>query len=77
MRELTEEELKLGNFTLDSSKSSLINRKPFDIIRHEVYDHISVFDADNLVVEDAKWIINKDRAIAIAKHFGLTAEDLK
>lgn len=48
----------------------------FDITEHEVYDHISVFDADNLVVEDAKWIINKDRAVAIAKALGVTGDDL-
>lgn len=54
-----------------------IHRKPFDITQHNLNDHLTELESGNLSVNDCGWIIDKERAIAIAKHFKLTAEDLK
>lgn len=54
----------------------------FDIARHEWSDSIAEIEAesgDTLVLKfKGSWIsLDKDDAIAIAKHFNLTAEDLE
>ena len=60
-----------------------IKRKPFDITKHEwsdvYFDHIDGEGDINLRDSycDDTFYISKCDAIAIAKHFGLTAEDLK
>lgn len=54
-----------------------IKRKPFDITQHELNDHLTELESGNLGVNDCGWIIDKERAITIAKALGVTAEDLK
>jgi len=62
-----------------------IPRKPFDISEHEFSDetsHIEINSANELAVcmtaTNGKWFaMYKDDAIALAKHFKLTVEDLK
>lgn len=56
--------------------------RDFDIAQHEWSDGIAEIKAevcDTLVLKfQGSWIsIDKDDAIAIAKHFNLTAEDLE
>ncbi len=58
-------------------ESKPITRKPFDITEHEVSNHVTVLESGDIVVFGSGWIINKDRAIAIAKALGVTGEDLK
>ena len=63
-------------------KPVLEDKKPFDITQHEWSDSIADIEAesgDTLVLKfHGSWIsIDKDDAIAIAKHFNLTAEDLE
>ena len=62
-----------------------IEKKPFDITKH-LWSDSDVGKAessgDDLIIEDSDYdissiLINKCDAIAIAKHFGLTAGDLK
>ena len=53
------------------------DEKPFDITQHELNDHLTELESGNLGVNDCGWIIDKERAIAIAKALGVTAEDLK
>lgn len=62
-----------------NSKLSLCRpiHKPFDITKHEVSSHITVLEGGYIGVFDSGWIIDKDRAIAIAKALGATGEDLK
>ena len=60
-------------------------RDSFDITKHEWSDcdiDSATPDGGELFIDDRDYeissiSINKDDAIAIAKHFGLTAEDLK
>lgn len=61
-----------------------IKRKPFDISEHEFSDDklsLLIDDADLISINDncsgSCFDLHKDDAIAIAKHFKLTAEDLK
>lgn len=56
--------------------------REFDIAQHEWSDSIAEIEAesgDTLVLKfHGSWIsLDKDDAIAIAKHFNLTAEDLE
>lgn len=51
--------------------------KPFDIIKHEVANHVTVLESGELVADSRGWIIDKDRAIAIARALGITGDDLK
>ena len=53
-----------------------IKRKPFDISKHEINDHLTELENGVLGVNDSGWIIDKKRAIAIAKALGVTGEDL-
>ena len=51
--------------------------KPFDIAQHEINEHITELESGVLGVNDCGWIIDKEYAKAIARHFKLTTEDLK
>lgn len=78
MRDLTEK--KWSPVAKSKSKMSRIAKKlpkkPFDITKHEVANHVTVLESGELVVEGSGWIIDEDRAIAIAKALGVTGEDL-
>lgn len=50
--------------------------KPFDISEHELNDHLTELESGILGVNDCGWIIDKKRAIAIAKALGVIGEDL-
>jgi hypothetical protein len=52
-------------------------KKPFDITKHEVSNHVTVLESGELGVFDSGWVIDKNTAIAIAKALGVTGEDLK
>jgi len=60
-----------------------IKRKPFDITKHEwsdvYFDYVDCDDDIRLYSphSNGDFYLGKDDAIAIAKHFGLTVEDLK
>lgn len=49
----------------------------FNITQHEIANHITVLENGELGVFDSGWIIDKVRAVAIAKALGVTGEDLK
>lgn len=59
--------------------------EPFDITKHEFSDGLSISNMCKSSIEvafdnneDWNYVpLHKDDAIAIAKHFGVTAEDLK
>ena len=51
-------------------------KKTFDITKHEVANHVTALESGELVTEGSGWIIDKNRAIAIAKALGVTGEDL-
>ena len=84
-------ELKLskGHYAFYECKPIPKPKKPFDITKHEFSDErISFSDTldvdvgcdayyDDSIIEVANYDFNKKDAIAIAKHFGLTIEDLK
>ncbi len=65
-------------FMSEETKAKIID-EPFDIAKHEIvdYGYIGVKHDKNLYVKKSGFTINKERAIAIAKHFKLTGEDLK
>lgn len=65
-----------------SKDAKPIPRKKFDIREYEFSDSIAEFEVevcDTLVLKShGSWFsFDKDDAIAIAKHFNLTADDLK
>lgn len=60
----------------ENFNTRLILNKPFDITKHEVANHVTVLENGELVAEGSGWIIDKDRAIAIAKALDVTGEDL-
>lgn len=77
--------LRDGRFTADRCDNAVgrvscqaveIKRKPFDISKHELNDHLTELENGVLGVNDSGWIIDKKRAIAIAKALGVTGEDL-
>lgn len=75
---------------LKNNRWQIIDEKPFDITQHEFSDERLSFSGDTLdadvgccayyddsIAEVINYDFNKTDAIAIAKHFKLTAEDLK
>ncbi|AVM33035.1 hypothetical protein [Pseudoalteromonas phage PHS3] len=69
-REPLDNEGSFGN-----SSNRAINT--FNITQHEVANHITVLENGELGVFGSGWIIDKVRAVAIAKALGVTGEDLK
>lgn len=78
--------IKRGPYSQNSklTKCKPIQRKKFDISEHEFSDDklsLLIDDADLISINDncsgSCFDLHKDDAIAIAKHFKLTAEDLK
>lgn len=57
----------------------VVEEESFDITKHELvdYGYIGIKHNKNLYVKKNGFTIDRERSIAIAKHFNLTAEDLK
>jgi hypothetical protein len=58
-------------------KAKPIPRKPFDISEHNLNKHLTELESGSLGVNDCGWIIDKECAIAIAKHFKLSEGDFE
>lgn len=76
---------RMVNYTFSKSKSRLIDRKPFNITQHEWSDitmqgyEVAKCANSSIILNGSSKskVLNKADAIAIARHFKLTGDDIK